>query len=187
MVDLAGRYRQDVQYEGPSEATLRSPTIADATIFAEWGTDSVFCDQAGWSPETNIADRRAWWSASIAEPPPTLIRLAVCLDGEVVGYVDLHGTEPDRRELGYVIGGRERWHRGIGTLAATAGLAYGFKVLKLHTIWAAAVDANTASVAILRRIGMRETGRGHESEFLSVHSFYRQFEITDAEFTSDTA
>jgi RimJ/RimL family protein N-acetyltransferase len=159
----------------------------DAVTFADWGTDRVFCGHAGWSPETGIADRRAWWAALIAEPPPNLIRLAICVAGEVVGYVDLQGTEPDRRELGYVIGVRNRWHRGLGTLAAKAGLAYGFEVLELGRIWAEAVDANPASVAILRRIGMRETGRGAVSEFLGTASFYRQFEINDAEFTAQPA
>jgi len=34
---------------------------------------------------------------------------------------------------------------------------------------------------------MRETGRDPESECMGIHSFYRQFEINDAEFTADTA
>jgi RimJ/RimL family protein N-acetyltransferase len=168
------------------EATLRRPTAEDATLLAEWGTDPEFCEHAGWSGQTNLTDRRAWWSAVIAEPRADLIRLVVCLDDEVVGYVDLHGTDPHRRELGYVVGGRERWHRGIGTRAAIAGLSYGFTVLRLRTIWAEAVDANQASVAILRRAGMRETGRGADAEFLGVGSFYRQFEISASEFAART-
>ena len=186
-VDSAGRYGRGVRYEGPAAAHLRSLLAEDAVTFAEWGTDRVFCEHAGWSPETGLADRRAWWAALIAEPPPDLIRLAICVAGEGVGYVDLQGTEPDRRELGYVIGGRNRWNRGLGTLAAKAGLAYGFEVLGLGSIWAEAVDANPASVAILRRIGMRETGRGAVSEFLGTLSFYRQFEINDAGFTAQPA
>lgn len=105
------------------EVRLRRPRAEDAAIFAEWGTDSEFCEQAGWSSETSITDRHDWWSTVIDEPPSELIRLVLCLDDEVVGYVDLHGSDPDRRELGYLVGGRERWHQGIGTLAATAALA----------------------------------------------------------------
>lgn len=70
---------------------------------------------------------------------------------------------------------------------ARAGLAYGFDVLKLRTIWAEAIDANTASVAILRRIGMREIGFGGEAEFLGVCSRYRQFELSDVEFAALSA
>jgi len=117
-------------------------------VFAEWGTDPVFCEHAGWSPGTALADRR---------------------------------------ELGYLIGGRDRWNRGLGTLVARAGLAHGFDVLRLQTIWAEAVDANAASAAILRRIGMRETGLGGETEFLGVRSRYRQFELSEAEFAAGSA
>ncbi len=110
--------------------------------------------------------------------------MAACAHGEVVGYVDLHGDEPDRRELGFVVGRRERWGRGLGTAVARAGLAYGFEVVRLRTIWAEAVDANHASVAILRRIGMREIPRGEEAEFLGAPSFYRRFEIHAPEFAA---
>ncbi len=156
-------------------------------MFAEWGTDPVFCEHAGWSPGTALADRREWWAAMIAQPPPGLIRLAASVSGEIVGYVDLNGSESDRRELGYLIGGRDRWNRGLGTLVARAGLAYGFDVLRLRTIWAETIDANVASVAILRRIGMREIGFGGEAEFLGVGSRYRQFELSDVEFAALSA
>ena len=156
-------------------------------MFAEWGTDRVFCERAGWSPDTTLADRREWWAATITQPPSGLLRLAACVSGEVVGYVDLHGSESGRRELGYLIGGRDRWNRGLGTLVARAGLAYGFEVLGLQTIWAEAVDANAASGAILRRLGMRETGLGAEAEFLGIRSCYRQFELSEAEFAVGSA
>ena len=96
---------------------------------------------------------------------------------DVVGYVDLHGSGP-RRELGYVVGGRERWGQGFGRSVAHAGLAWGFGALGLTDMWAEAVDANVASVRILERLGMRETGRGEEATFLGRRSFYRVFTLT---------
>lgn len=176
-----------VHDDSPPEVQLRSLVAADAVVFAAWGTDRVFCAHAEWSPDTALADRSKWWADIIAQPPPGLLRLAACVSGEVVGYVDLHGSEPDRRELGYLIGGRDRWNHGLGTLVARAGLAYGFEVLGLQTIWAEAIDANAASMAILRRLGMRETGLGAETEFLDVRSRYRQFELSEAEFAAGPA
>lgn len=173
-----------MRYEVLPEVRLRSLAAGDAAVLAEWGTDRVFCEHAGWSPDTALADRREWWATTITQPPPGLLRLAACVSGEVVGYVDLHGSEPDRRELGYVVGGRDRWGRGLGSLVARAGIVYGFEVLRLQTIWAEAVDANTASVAILRRVGMRETGLGAETTFLGVRSRYRRFELSEAEFAA---
>ena len=166
------------------ELHLQNLAAEDAVVLAGWGTDRVFCEHAGWSPGTGTPDRIAWWAALIAQPPAGLIRVAARVHGEVVGYVVLHGDEPDRRELGFVVGWRERWGQGLGTAVALAGLAYGFEVLRLRTIWAEAVDANHASVVILRRIGMREIHRGQDAEFLGTPSFYRRFEIDDAEYAA---
>ena len=53
-------------------------------------------------------------------PPADLIRLGAVHHGILVGYVDLHGDEPHRRELGFAIDGRSRWGRGLGHLTAAA-------------------------------------------------------------------
>ncbi len=57
----------------------------------------------------------------------------------MVGYVDLHGEGDETRELGFVTGPSGRWGQGWGTLAASAGLVYGFETLELRRIWAEAV------------------------------------------------
>ena len=95
----------------------------------------------------------------------------------MVGYVDIQGEEPDRRELGYLVGPSCRWGRGLGLAAARAGIRCGFEVMKLGAIWAEALDANAASVRILQRLGMEETGRGDDSTYLERPTFYRQFSL----------
>jgi RimJ/RimL family protein N-acetyltransferase len=61
--------------------------------------------------------------------------------------------------------------------AATAGLKYGFQELGLKKIWAEAMDANRASIRILQRLGMTETGWGDVATHLGQPSRYRQFAI----------
>lgn len=160
---------------------LRPLAVRDADVMAAWGDDPLFCDEAGWSPDLDPAERRVRWGELVRDPPADLIRLAGVLDGAVVGYVDLHGSEPGRRELGYLVGGRERWGRGLGTALARAGVAHGFGELGLDEIWAEAADANVASVRILQRIGMTETGRGDDTWYLGRRTFYRQFAMTRSE------
>lgn len=159
---------------------LRPLVAGDAEVMAAWGDDLLFCDEAGWSRDLDPAERRVRWAELVADPPPALLRLAAVVDDEVVGYVDLFGTEPGRRELGYLVGGRSRWGRGLGTELARAGLAYGFDVLGLDEVWAEAADANVASVRILQRIGMTETGRGSDTWYLGRPTFHRQFVIRAA-------
>lgn len=93
-------------------------------------------------------------------------------------HADLHGDESHRRELGFLIGERRLWGRGLGLLAAVAGLHHGFAQLGLEEIWAEALDANQRSVRILQRLGFEETGRGEEESFLDRASYYRRFAIT---------
>ncbi|WP_193127608.1 GNAT family N-acetyltransferase [Gulosibacter sediminis] len=95
---------------------------------------------------------------------------------DVVGYVDLHGDERSTRELGFVIG------RGLGTMAASAGLEYGFDVLKLSSVWAEAVDANVGSLRVLERIGMTRTGAGDDDMFLGVTSTYSRFALSRSDW-----
>lgn len=149
----------------------------DAPVIAAWGDDLLFCDEAGWSRELDPGERRRRWAVLVDDLPADLIRLTAVVDDAVVGYVDLHGDEPGRRELGYLVGGRERWGQGLGTAVARAGLDHGFGVLGLHTIWAEAADANVPSVRILQRLGMTETGRGAPTTYVDAPTFYRQFEI----------
>lgn len=72
--------------------------------------------------------------------------------------------------------------RGFGTAIASAGLRCGFVELGLQQIWAEAVAANTASVAILRRIGMRPAGLGEAASFLGQDSQYRRFAMSRAQW-----
>ncbi|HHU39577.1 MAG TPA: GNAT family N-acetyltransferase [Propionibacterium sp.] len=161
---------------------LRPLEPGDAEVMAAWGDDLLFCDEAGWSRDLAPAERRVRWAELVADLPPGIVRLAGVAGDEVVGYVDLRGTEPGRRELGYLVGGRERWGRGLGTALARAGLEHAFTVLRLAEVWAEAADANPASVRILQRIGMTETGRGDATWFLDRPTFHRQFAITAEEW-----
>jgi RimJ/RimL family protein N-acetyltransferase len=164
-----------------SPVELRPLELAAVAVYASWGRDRRFCEHAGWTLDRPAAELEAHWLALIEQPKSDLLRLAAVAGDEVVGYVDLAGAEPHRRELGYVVGPSERWGRGLGGILARLGLEYGFDVLGLREIWAEAVDANRASVRILAGLGMTETGRGQDESFLGIASYYRQFSISTAD------
>lgn len=153
---------------------LRAVEPADVPEFVSWGLDRRFCEHAGWTVDLPAEAHEAHWRRLIESGYP---RRAAVVGDDVVGYVDLAGAEPDRRELGYVVGPSARWGRGLGASAARLGLEWGFGELGLSEIWAEAVDANQASVRILQSLGMTEIGRGEDEEFLGVASYYRRFSI----------
>ena len=60
----------------------------------------------------------------------------------------------DEREIGYRLT-PEFWGRGLATEAAAATIQYGFYQLKLPYILGIVEQANTASVRVLKKLGMR--------------------------------
>lgn len=161
---------------------LRPLALDDAQTIARWGADEAFCLAAGWTVGRDREAHVSFQQRLISQPPPDLVRLGVQRHDDLVGYVDLHGDEPARRELGFVIGPRALWGRGIGTQAARAGLLHGFTVMHLQEIWAEALEANVASTVILSKVGMTETGPGPNGEYAGIPSRYRQFSINADEF-----
>jgi RimJ/RimL family protein N-acetyltransferase len=169
----------------PHQVRLRALTLHDCEVAARWGEDPDFCAYAGWTVDRPTADRARLWRDLVTEPPDDLLRVAaVDTNGDLVGYVDLMGLEPRRRELGYLVGSRAHWGRGWGTAIAVAGLDHGFSRLGLDEIWAEALDANATSVRILARVGMTEVGRGEDGTFLGEATYYRRFAITRAAWVS---
>lgn len=73
-------------------------------------------------------------------------------------------------DMGYVLH-PDYWDRGYTTEAAKALLAFGFKKLKLHRIWATCDVKNKASEKVLRKCGMKKEGlfRSH----LRLHGHWR--------------
>lgn len=166
---------------------LRPIDRSDLPTCVSWGRDRTFCEHAGWTVDLPEPAHEAHWRALVERPKPDLIRLAAVAGDDVVGYVDLAGEGPDRRELGYAIGPSSRWGQGLGRTAAGLGLQYGFREVGLREVCAEALDANQASVRILIGLGMTETGRGHDEPFLGAPSYYRQFTIDAANWKRQAA
>lgn len=153
-------------------------TLEDADVIAAWATDEEFCRAAEWTLGLSFQEHRQFQAGLICSPPSDLVRLGAVHEGRLVGYVALQGTEPQRRELGFLIGPRTVWGRGLGVATTRAGLRHGFEELHLDEIWAEALDANRASVRILQRLGLRETGPGDPGTYLDQPTRYRQFATT---------
>lgn len=84
--------------------------------------------------------------------------------GEIVGTIILIQLQDEDENLtqDYEIGWhlkKSAWGKGYATEAARAILDYGFKTLKLPTIYAVARPENTASLRVIQRLGMIPVGR----------------------------
>jgi 8-oxo-dGTP diphosphatase len=86
--------------------------------------------------------------------------LAITEGGALVGCVALVGQK-DAWEIGYWVG-RRHWGRGIAKEAARALLAWGEEALGAAKFVSSALVDNLASQAVLRGVGFREAGTGHQ-------------------------
>jgi RimJ/RimL family protein N-acetyltransferase len=85
--------------------------------------------------------------------------------GEVIGAGCIQnlrrsGTEPDAEcpiEIGWRLR-QDRWRRGLAIEAAEAMAAFAFDTLKAPTLYAVCDPNNPASLAVMRRLGMRDRG-----------------------------
>lgn len=153
-------------------------TLEDADVIAVWAADEDFCRAVDWTLGLSFEEHRHFQARLICSPPSDLVRLGALHEDQLVGYVALQGDEPHRRELGFLIGPRTVWGRGLGKATARAGLKHGFDEMHLDEIWAEALDANHASIRILQRLGLRETGPGEPGSYLNQPTHHRQFVIT---------
>jgi RimJ/RimL family protein N-acetyltransferase len=116
-----------------------------------------------------VAERVASAQASTAinaEGDVLLLVMVLRETGEVVGDVVLFYRSEQHKtgEIGYILH-PDHGGRGYATEAAQALLALGFDGLGLHRIIARVDARNAASIAVLRRLGMRQEAHLVQNEW----------------------
>lgn len=91
--------------------------------------------------------------------------LAITQEGQLVGCVGLSLKRNALPEIGYWIG-RKFWGQGLASEAAGGLLDWAQKTLGITEVEASTLADNTASQAVLRRLGFAESGTGVQ-QFLS--------------------
>ena len=121
--------------------------MSDAETMRYWSTP----------PHPDLETTRAWLDSMVAAPPDVSDDFIVEKDGEAIGKLGAWRLP----EVGYLIG-RPHWNRGYAAEAMAAFVAYAFANRTDHLT--ADVDPrNTASLALLARMGFRETGRAERT------------------------
>jgi ribosomal-protein-alanine N-acetyltransferase len=142
---------------------LRRVNAADAVATAELMTPEVSCWLASWPfPLTEevagarILAARKWAVAGDAAPFAVVLKAS----GDLIGWVSIirDRERPERGALGYWFGEK---YMGNGYMreAAPIAIAAAFEFLKLDVIEAAAQQANSRSLAVMRGCGMKLVGQ----------------------------
>lgn len=106
-----------------------------------------------------------WVDGYFASPPDQNVRFGIWHVETLIGRVDLIPVQPPRYSIGYWLGGSHTG-RGFATAACVAAIAYARDVLGATDVYAGITHGNTASVAVVRRLGfVQDTVFGTYSRF----------------------
>jgi RimJ/RimL family protein N-acetyltransferase len=144
--------------------TLRAFTLDDvAAVHAIHSRDDI----ARWLywDARDEDEVRAVIESHLAKPPESGVVLAVELDGELIGHANLAVGEHRQGEIGFVIH-PDHQGRGYATEAAEAMLELAFETYDLHRVVGRLEPRNTASAAVLERVGMRKEAHLIENEWV---------------------
>lgn len=87
---------------------------------------------------------------------------AICINetGKHIGNIKLGPINKDHRfaHVGFLIGEREFWGRGIATEAVEIVTRYAFETLKLHKVLAGCYANNEASLRVFKKNGFKKEG-----------------------------
>lgn len=80
------------------------------------------------------------------------LRMGIWFGDQLIGRIDLLPKEPGKSGIGYWLG-QAFTGRGFATLACRALIDYGRDELGIEEVYAGVTKGNTASEAVLRRVG----------------------------------
>jgi ribosomal-protein-alanine N-acetyltransferase len=150
---------------------LREFEEQDWSSVLAYQSDPRYLRYYDWSERTE-KDVRAFVHMFIAQretEPRTKFQLAITLasNGQLIGNCGIRKKTPDAQEadIGYELDPRY-WGYGYATEAVRTMLAFGFRELALHRIWAWCIAENVASTHVLEKIGMRQEGHLRQNEWM---------------------
>jgi len=157
----------------------------DSKIYTKWLNDfgvsghiGNFRQNMGLNNEQKMLEQMASAGQNFA--------IVLINDDILIGNIGLLNIDNINRTAAiglFFIGESENRGKGYGSEALQLVLAYGFKTLNIHNIMLRVHSDNEQGIACYKKVGFREFGRRHDSEFKdgkyidSVH-----MEILDTDF-----
>ncbi|MCG7850970.1 MAG: GNAT family N-acetyltransferase [Methanosarcinaceae archaeon] len=151
--------------EGPEFRTQRlklTPLVAsDAAAMFEYRSDSEVCRYQSFEPGSlgDVEEFIGSLQSNAFDTAGTWFQFAICLQesGQLIGDFGTHfgADDPRQVEIGFTVSPAYQGH-GYGTEAVMGVLDYILGPLKKHRVFASVDPRNVRSVALLKRVGMRQ-------------------------------
>jgi RimJ/RimL family protein N-acetyltransferase len=141
--------------------TLRQPAGLDIDRLVTLAGDLEVARHLERVPHPYGAEDARTWLASLAAPTPAETAFALDDGTGLIGVVSFHALD-ETPEIGYWLG-RRYWRDGYMSEAAVAALSWLFRTTEADTVTARVRAINTASLAMLDKIGFRVAGSDDRS------------------------
>ena len=168
-----------------NDVTLRPLEFDDIDTLYKWETNSELNILSGWIPMRSRAAFRRRHEQRITEPADNRYTFGIQVEERLIGYVELAMIDRIERRafISIVIGEKQLWGRGIGSIALRILLDYAFTVQALEKLCAEVYGFNMRSQRLMERVGLQREGILRQHEF---HNGARQdmhvFGILKSEF-----
>lgn len=131
----------------------------DLLLKVRWINDPEVHKYLHYEVPLNIEDTERWFER-IVDDDSRYDFVIETLDFEPVGLTGLIDIDYTHRtaEFYIVVGEKKYWSRGIGQEAAWLLVQWGFDELDVHKIWAITRSTNSASIALMKKMGFQIEG-----------------------------
>lgn len=129
------------------DAEALHPVLSDTEVMRWWSS----------GPHGSLDETAAYLGYNVADGQGHLCWAITMGDDVARGWVMLSDRRPGVAEIGYILA-RDQWGNGIAHEAIKRVIGHGFTDMSLRRIFADTDPENTASVALLQRLGFQREG-----------------------------
>jgi RimJ/RimL family protein N-acetyltransferase len=155
-----------------SRLVIRPMVTGDAGPVYRYRSDPEVSKYQLWHPhdEEEVADFIAKMGSLRFNTPDTWFQLAICLrtSGELIGDLGLHFLGPGNHEteIGITIAPAHQKH-GFASEALRAVTEHLLGKMRKRRVFAAIEPANKASIALMKRLGMKKEATSGQSDVVT--------------------
>ncbi|OOF25127.1 MULTISPECIES: GNAT family N-acetyltransferase [Salinivibrio] len=148
---------------------LRSLDISDTEYFYQWSQDrevTIYSLSAYAYPQSR-SDISSWLSTINADPKNVSFGICTRATNELIGYAGISDISTLNRsgEFFILIGNKQFWGKGIGTLVTKLVTDYAIRTLGLHRVQLTASTLNSRAISAYKRAGYKHEGVMRQSGF----------------------
>ena len=149
---------------------LRAPSTADVPAWVTWLNDPEVTAHLSMPALIGQEDQLKWLQRMTGDPDHIRLFTVEYLDQAewvMVGHCNYQDIDWRNRnaEVGFFLGNKKYWDRGIGTETASLLLKFGFETMHLQRIWLRVYQTNKRAIHAYEKAGFVQEAVMRDARF----------------------